>query len=372
MEGMRTNHRIEGTASLPRALARSIDARIQMSADELPERELRRLVIDSVLDPRLGLLSESMHLLRSRLSFSPGQAALEEARDAMEDRLRLAVVGSPSVAPIYDIERAHAVSSVGWARQLLRGLARHTRLRSTPASLDTIVEHEPAGLVVAEPAYISDQQLDVLQEAERFMANRRMPQRLFLGRSFIQRAFDIPSLALPEHREQRDDTLEVLKTLGPDAATELRAAMQNSGHTLSALFADWDTEDRQRFADRGDELMVTYLVASLSPRPKPPEHVIAQVKRTVRSASTRTGWPTVAVHLVRSWLAEYFSALTDFDGRSDPEAAEERRIGEAENWPVVAEQALSFPGTPLSGQVPADIDKVLSEILAEISPNDGQ
>lgn len=355
-----------------RALADAIDAHLKSAVTELSEDRFRQLILDELLNPRLELLDGAMQVLASRLHYRPSQSSMEDARDAMEDRLRVAVTGDGTTEPVYDVERALHVSTVGWARQYLRGVARRTRVKQAPESLDTIIGHESMHPTVTELARISDQQLDILQEAERSMGGRRMPQRLFLGKSFIQRAFDIPALQAPTTREQRDDTIGILKALGADAAEELRAASHDDQHTLSALFTGWSDEDRQRFTDRGDELVITYLIASLSPRPKPPEHVVAHIKRTVRAASGRTGWSTISVHLVRSWLAEYFSALTDYDGRSDSDQAELRRSEEAKLWPPAVQRVLEFPGRPLPGSGPEDIDRLLSEILAEVGTDNRQ
>lgn len=300
-----------------------------------------------------------MHIVRQRFPAAPGDVALERAEDEIADKLRAAILGTPTSEPIYDPDTAAASSTVGWARQFAKGVAARIHVTKPEAPLDE-------NMTTAQPRpYDDDNSLDVVERAVQAMQGKRRPTRLHMGVGFIQEAFHVPPLVLPDRRTERDFLLAAVTDVGPDIGSEVRSLQ--STHVIAPLFQHWSAEDRGAFADRGDELIYTYLVSSLSPRLRPPEHTVTAVKKIVKSASSRPGWPSVSVRLVRSWIAEYFAAVTDYDGKSDMRAAESRRFEEAQGWPWAVERALTFSGNPLRAKSEADVDAKLLSFLQAAS-----
>ena len=133
---------------------------------------------------------------------------------------------------------------------------------------------------------------------------------------------------------------------------------------LLALWRDYTPEQAERLLDMDDRVPGILVEAALALPARPGRDSLRQLRNTVRLASNRPGWHDVAQRALDSWVADRFTAVSDFDYRSQIDTRANEAL--ASSWAAAARAVLAWPGRPVGSkaETAGDVDAWLTAMLA--------
>ncbi|PPG15004.1 hypothetical protein [Rathayibacter rathayi] len=203
---------------------------------------------------------------------------------------------------------------------------------------------------------------EVIDEWEQHAMGRRGVERLHADAKALHDIFVLPALCSPatgtETRALRAqvDADDTLARRAAQAFHDLitgapRWDQRDVDNDLLALWDDYDTDTLERLLAMDAHVVDLLVRAALTLDKKPGRDRLRQPRLLIRAASGTPAWAPFATRLLDAYVAEHYEGFSDFDNRgrtAEAIAAHEQR---AAAWPVLAREAMSWPGHPCGAAV---------------------